>query len=172
MRLFFAVFMPDNIKEALAGLTQPRPGWRLTPPEQFHVTLRFLGQVEEQDLAKWQNLGRKAAGNVPAFFSYLNGTGHFPPRGPARIWQIGVQGEGWQALYQELYRDHEQAQPEREFYPHVTLARSQGGEPWPAASLNAGFWVESLALVESHLSSNGSSYQLIESFPLQRQNDG
>lgn len=166
MRLFFAVFMPDNIKVALAGLARPSSGWRLIPLEQLHVTLRFLGQVEEQGLAKWQNLGRKAAGNVPAFWGSLAGTGYFPPRGPARIWQIGVQGEGWQALYQEL-REQEQAQPEREFYPHITLARSSGGKRGPTLSLPAEFRVESFALVESRLSPQGSSYQIIESFPLQ-----
>lgn len=166
MRLFFAVFMPDNIKVALAGLAEPGSGWRLISPEQLHVTLLFLGQVEDRDLAKWQNLGREAAGNVLAFGSSLNGTGYFPARGPARIWQIGVQGEGWQALYQELCAQ-KQVQPEREFYPHITLARSSGGKRGPALSLSAQFRVGSFALVESRLSPQGSSYQIIESFPLQ-----
>ncbi len=48
MRLFVAVVPPDDVLDRLASLRRPaRPGVRWTRREQWHVTLRFLGEVDE-----------------------------------------------------------------------------------------------------------------------------
>jgi RNA 2',3'-cyclic 3'-phosphodiesterase len=48
VRLFVAVVPPDDVLDRLASLRRPaRPGVRWTRREQWHVTLRFLGEVDE-----------------------------------------------------------------------------------------------------------------------------
>src|SRR4051812_28340278 len=52
MRLFIAVWPPAELTARVAGLRRPDvPGLRWTSPEQWHVTLRFLGSVADGDLA-------------------------------------------------------------------------------------------------------------------------
>ncbi|MDP9386758.1 MAG: hypothetical protein M3Q48_02235, partial [Actinomycetota bacterium] len=47
MRLFVAVWPPADVVDGLAALPRPEvPGLRWTAPEQWHVTLRFLGEVD------------------------------------------------------------------------------------------------------------------------------
>src|SRR4051794_34164411 len=50
MRLFVAVRPPADVVDALAALKRPHiPGGRWTTPEQWHVTLRFFGEVDDVD---------------------------------------------------------------------------------------------------------------------------
>ena len=46
MRLFVAVDLPADLKEQLASLCQGIPGARWVPPENMHLTLRFIGEVD------------------------------------------------------------------------------------------------------------------------------
>jgi len=54
MRLFFAVRVSDEIKkdirEALTSFPVRNPPWRWIPPENLHITLKFLGEVDEKDI--------------------------------------------------------------------------------------------------------------------------
>ena len=45
LRLFSGIEIPDDIRIALADLRQPLPGARWIEPENFHITLRFAGDV-------------------------------------------------------------------------------------------------------------------------------
>lgn len=46
MRLFIAIELPDDLKAALGRLRVDVPGARWVQPEQLHLTLAFLGEVE------------------------------------------------------------------------------------------------------------------------------
>ena len=51
-RLFLAVWPPDGLAEELRGLPRKeRPGIRWIPPENWHVTLRFLGEADADEIA-------------------------------------------------------------------------------------------------------------------------
>jgi 2'-5' RNA ligase len=52
-RLFVAAELPDEVRRALLAAVdrRPEPGVRWVPPEQWHVTLRFLGDADEADAA-------------------------------------------------------------------------------------------------------------------------
>lgn len=51
-RIFIALPLPSPVRAVLQTLEQPLAGVRWTPPEQWHVTLRFLGDVPANLLAK------------------------------------------------------------------------------------------------------------------------
>jgi 2'-5' RNA ligase len=140
MRLFVALDLPQPLRRCLALLTGGLPGARWVPPENHHLTLRFIGetpawQAEEIDHA----LGALRA---PGFALTLAGVGLFAKGGRGTALWAGV--ERTQAL-DHLHSKVENAlqriglEPERRrFSPHVTLARVDAvPEPRLAAYLQA-----------------------------------
>lgn len=127
MRLFVALDLPDELRARLAMLASPAiPGARWVPRENYHVTLRFIGeaaawQAEEIDQAL-------AALRAPGFDLSLAGIGSFAAKG----------GKGmtlWAGVERNAALDHLRAKVEtavqrigleperRRFAPHVSLAR-------------------------------------------------
>jgi len=125
MRLFIAIDLPWSLKQRLSHLAGGLPGTRWIAPENYHLTLRFIGELpphraEEVDLAL-------AALRARRFTLSLSGVGTFAKGG--RITSIWVGAERNPSL------DHLQGKIEtalqraglepdrRRFAPHVTLAR-------------------------------------------------
>ncbi|PZA06685.1 MULTISPECIES: RNA 2',3'-cyclic phosphodiesterase [unclassified Meiothermus] len=170
MRLFYAVFLPENVREALAlaqEKVRPYRGWKATRPDQLHVTLMFLGEVDETRLPQLKQVGEEAAAGVASFTARLRGTGFFPERGSPRVWFAKAEGAGFGPLAARL----RQALPEfagaQSFKAHVTLARRKGPVPRPKPLvLDLAFQVHEACLVHSELSSSGPTYQVLERFPL------
>ncbi|GEM83575.1 RNA 2',3'-cyclic phosphodiesterase [Meiothermus hypogaeus] len=169
MRLFYAIFPPRAVQEAL-GEAQEKvrgfKGWKLSPPPQLHITLLFLGQQPEERLPEFRRIGREIAATVPEFKVELAGTGYFPPTGSPRVWFVKASGVGLEPLAQRL----QGALPEIKaaaFHPHLTLARKKGPAPriGPLV-LNLQFQAKAVCLVESKLERSGSQYRVIEQFPL------
>jgi 2'-5' RNA ligase len=125
MRLFVALDLPWEIKEELSDLSFNLIGARWVPTDNFHLTLRFIGeasrlQAEEIDLALATLRGRSFA------FS-LSGLGWFEKAGRVSSLWVGVERNEQLAKLQAkvesaLYRVG--LPPDRRrFTPHVTLAR-------------------------------------------------
>lgn len=165
------------MRDVLAAAAQPSPGIAWTPPEQLHLTLRFLGDVP---VARFDAIvERLAAIRVEPFLLPVEGLGTFPPNAPPRVLWIGV-GSGHPRLFQLRQRLDDALLAAglpldvRTFQPHVTLARC--GES--AAAAVAGwlrahrdfaappFRVESFALYASELHADGAIHTLRRSFPL------
>lgn len=127
MRLFVALDLPWEIKEELSDLSCDIPGARWVPTENFHLTLRFIGeasrlQAEEIDLALASLRGRSFA------FS-LSGLGWFEKAGRVNTLWAGVERNADLARLQTkvetaLYRIG-LAADRRRFTPHVALARME-----------------------------------------------
>lgn len=128
MRLFVALDLPWELRERLAMLAGGLPGARWVPPENHHLTLRFIGEVpghraDEIDHALAVLRGR-------GFTLTLTGLGTFEKSGrPTALW-VGVERN---AALDHLQAKVETAlqriglEPERRrFAPHVTLARIDG----------------------------------------------
>ena len=139
MRLFVALDLPWALRERLADLGTGLPGVRWVPPENFHLTLRFLGelapyQAEEVDMALSTLRGR-------AFSLELCGVGTLEKAGRVTaLWAGIARNPALEHLRAKVETAVQRAglPPERRrFSPHVTLARL--GE---AASPRLAGWVQ------------------------------
>ena len=140
--------------------------------ENFHITIKFLGNVEEDRLEAISKAMRSVAEETAPFDTHLSGTGAFPRIARPNVIWIGISagadrfnklaGRLDEAL-QELGFPRE----ERGFSPHMTLGRSRS--PRGAEQLrrsieqmreeDAGsFRVESIALMKSEFRQNGPIY--------------
>jgi 2'-5' RNA ligase len=136
-RLFIAITIPDGIKtkiEAAQGELRrvlPERAVRWTRREQFHLTLKFLGDV---DAARVETLGealRAACRGFGALHLRAERVGFFPDlRYPRVIW-VGVQDKAeqlsrLQGTVERATREYTSEAKEERFTGHVTLARIKG----------------------------------------------
>ncbi|TVR48996.1 MAG: RNA 2',3'-cyclic phosphodiesterase [Puniceicoccaceae bacterium] len=131
-RLFFGVGLPEPIRAHLAAWVRPLPGLAWTPPDNLHLTLKFLGQVESG--VEERVVATASAITVERFVLGLEGAGVFPPKGKPGVLWVGV-GAGHPRLFQLKKRLEDDLiplgfEPERRIYqPHITLARCSGARP-------------------------------------------
>ncbi len=174
-RLFVAVRPPSPIREQLLDLMEGVQGARWQDDEQLHITLRFIGEVD----ARVADDVASALGTVrhTGFDIALDGTGKFGGRGRVNAVWAGVRPHDHLApLHRKI--DHALVrvglQPERRAYlPHITLARfgrETGGLDGfiarHAGLSSPAFPVTNFELYESHLSSTGATYELVERYAL------
>jgi 2'-5' RNA ligase len=142
MRLFIAFDLNDHARLAIAA-EQERLGAALAAsressirwvrPEQMHVTLVFLGEVDDERAdALAADIGSDVA--HPPFEIVFNGTGVFPPRGAPKVLWIGVTAgaEAAIAVQTELTQRvarHGVPLETRPFQPHLTIGRWRESRP-------------------------------------------
>ena len=177
IRLFVALALPEDVRRRLEMLRGGIPGARWQSAEQMHLTLRFIGEV---DGGTFREIGDALAGiEAEAFTLTLEGVGHFPLRGRARILWAGV------AHNPALMRLRERTEavitglglePDgRNYAPHVTLARFASRVPqhrlqefmsYHGLYSSGPFPVHSFELFSSHLSASGAHYEVEARYPL------
>ncbi len=140
MRSFIALELTAPVQKALAelqGTLRPLlPEARWTQPEGTHLTLKFLGEVGQSQVAAIQAELDKLAQGFQPFEIALGSIGAFPRwRAPRVIW-VGIRES---EILRQLHRDIETAiaplgfpTENRSFKAHLTLARL-AGENWSAA---------------------------------------
>src|SRR2546430_8935907 len=168
MRLFFALQLPESVKEKLRDVA-PRP-------EQLHFTLAFLGETERVDDAL-------AAGSVvrecPAFELVIGGAGAFPsPSRPHVLWLGAMEGAPQLCAVAEKLRaallERGFQLEERPFRPHLTLAHVKPGRQREArrtlASVPSGelarFNASEICLMQSVLGAGGAKHTVLRAFTL------
>ena len=126
-RLFVAVDLPDELADGLTLMQAGVPGARWTDPDQMHVTLRFVGEVD--GLVFRDVMAGLDEVEMQPFEVSLAGFGHFPPRGRPRSLWAGLGLPGLDEL-RELKRAVDRAVnvrgvevEHRKYVPHVTIAR-------------------------------------------------
>jgi RNA 2',3'-cyclic 3'-phosphodiesterase len=184
MRLFVSIDVPDELASAVDELQEEfadADGLRFTDPTGVHVTLKFLGEVEEERLPELASAIGAAVdeSGVGPFEAEFGGLGVFPSMEYVSVVWVGVREGG-----DEMTRLHEAVErrtvamgfePEsHEFTPHVTLARMDhaGGkelvqrlvrERDPIVGRTT---VDEVRLTESELGPDGPSYSTVERLPL------
>ena len=170
-RLFLGIELPPESKAVLSNLDPRLPGLRWLPPEQLHLTLSFLGNVEARKL---DALGDELETvRVPPLFLPLQGMGSFHARGrPSVVW-VGV-GQGHPHLF-ALHKRVQDAvlraglEPDlRPFHAHVTAGRCNGIskealQPFLRKYRETEFdlfHVNEFALFSSTLAPNGPKHQV------------
>ncbi len=177
-RFFIAIPLPDSLREELAALYEPARSFAWTQPEQLHLTLRFLGDVEAALIQPIESA--LAHVRVESFVLALAGVGAFPPRGAARVIWVGI-GGSHPRLSQLRQRIDDALLTTglpldvRIFHPHVTLGRVRI-EAAPGAAIEflkrhrsfdfPPFRVESFQLYASELRPTGAVHTLKREFSL------
>ncbi len=123
-RLFTGIEIPPGIAEALNMLRGGLPGARWIDAENYHITLRFLGDID--DRAANDAASVLADIRKPAFNLHFDGLASFGGRKPRSVYAQVAPERALTDLQDEqerLMRRIELAPETRKFTPHVTLAR-------------------------------------------------
>jgi 2'-5' RNA ligase len=189
MRLFFAVHVSDAIKndiaDALKAFPVRNPPWRWIVPQNVHVTLKFLGELDEKLLPDLREIGQHAAQGMKPFRVSYGAFGGFPAlTRPRVIFFEAMEGTPELAeIASRLDRGAELVGVPRESRPftaHLTLARIKDPLPpgirdalekVPPLPATASQTVDHFSLMQSHLSRAGAQYEEVERFPLARSNE-
>lgn len=181
-RIFFAVPISEKVRNLLADIQselRDLPGKiRGVPPEDVHLTIKFIGEVEEDVVENLQN--QVDALSLPESFSVtVNRTGVFPhPRRPRVLWVGTEDSASLEKIANQLDEAFEKygIEPEtREFHPHLTLGRVKG-RGLPGETLNQflnyevpkiSMPVESVVCYESVLKPSGAEYTALHTTHLQ-----
>jgi 2'-5' RNA ligase len=176
IRLFAALSIPPEIAEGLIRRQHGLAGARWRPPEAFHITLRFFGDVREDVAADLDAELSKGAG--PPLILELAGVGAFGEADDIHAVWVGVDDS---PALNHLARSCETAARRaglpadtRSYRPHVTLAYLRRPDPdrvamWIQANNlihSPPFAVASFGLYSSHQTGEGSRYRLERSYPL------
>lgn len=173
-RLFIAVPLTDQARDKIAAALPPLPGRRV-PPQNWHFTLRFLGDAEQErrdQLA--ETLRRTRLGR--SFSIRFDGLGAFPRAKRARIIWLGVT-DGARELVslaetvESAVRRSDFSAEKRPFKPHLTLSRVE--PPRAVADLLSSqpaldviMPVTEITLVRSSLGAGPAKYEVVEKFLL------
>jgi 2'-5' RNA ligase len=187
IRAFIAAEMPAAIRTALKDTARTLKedlslgSVRWVKPENIHLTLRFLGNVEQNDLQQlYQALDNSVSLSRP-FALHLDEIGCFPkPRRPRVIW-VGLGGDVHHlaSLYQsieEMLIPLGWEKETRKYHAHLTLGRVKNSRqvisadlPWGKRIAEGRFDVEAVHLIESQLYPSGAVYTIRHSSILSRQ---
>lgn len=189
LRAFIAVEIPAEIQQKIHRETSNlRKGIdslvRWVPPQNMHLTLKFLGDVSPNSLEFIKQMLRTEAENVPCFDIHLAGLGAFPNLKRPRVLYVGIQAP---AALEALARGIESASrrlgyeaEERPFSAHLTLGRVRQNAnaaeqqqirraiEGTQVDLPGTARVDSVHLFKSDLNPGGSVYTRLYSAPLKK----
>jgi 2'-5' RNA ligase len=176
------LLLPDRVRAGLAAVSEElrsqTRGLTWVPPDNLHLTLRFLGEIGPATLEDVRDAVVAAAAVVAPFTVSLGGLSGFPAgRAPRVLWaSVAAGGERIETLFAELDAAlvaRGIPGESRAFHPHVTLARAR--HPRGAAELvrvlgvGPAFGdvpVEVLHLMRSELGPRGARYSALTAAPL------
>jgi 2'-5' RNA ligase len=187
-RLFVAISLPDavtdEVEKAQRQLRDAFPGKlvRWTKREQFHLTLKFLGDVPESRVPELVSSLRESCMPFSELPLRAERIGFFPDARFPRVMWVGVHDENnvlsqLQSAIEDAVKGFTAERPEKRFTGHVTLGRIpniQRRETEALAKLTSGMsgqffgqWVtDKVELIRSELSSSGSRYTTLADIPL------
>jgi 2'-5' RNA ligase len=174
-RLFTAIEIPANVGQMLSFLRGGLPGARWIDPENYHITLRFIGDI---DASVANDVASMLDGvNRAPFELRLDGLAAFGGRKPRSVYANVAPSQALMDLQSEIERLMQRVglAPEgRKFTPHVTLARLRDSSSRQVADYlterasfrSAPFSLERFVLYSSRDSVGGGPYVVEEAYPL------
>jgi 2'-5' RNA ligase len=161
-RLFVAIWPPDDVLDLLADMDRPKDqGVKWVPQENLHITLRFLGDADIDDVIDRldQVLLPAATAVVGPAFDLLGERSLISP-------VAGV--DELAAVVQQALRGLGTERERKRFLGHITVARlARRARPDRSAGrrLDATFDVTEVALVASTLHDTGAVYETVATWP-------
>jgi len=182
LRAFIAIELPEPVKEALGALSRrlQRPGERVTwvRTERIHLTLRFLGEIDQEAIVKLSAILSDAYAGMAPFALSVKGVGAFPNvRRPSVIWAGIGPVDGVQAAHdaaEQAARTIGLPVENKAFRPHLTLARIRDRRAASALTarleaergfVGGEFTVGRVSLFSSELTPKGPIYRRLGEFP-------
>jgi 2'-5' RNA ligase len=184
VRTFVAVLLAENLKRSISEVQERvkklAPDVKWVAADLFHVTLKFLGNVREDELPRVYGAVEKAAGSVQPFDLSVGGLGAFPSPSRARVVWVAVE-EGRDSLIELASRVEFElvragfAKEDKPFKAHITIGRVKADRS--PAGLVAGIQeasvaelgrqrVTSVAVMQSDLHRDGPIYTPLNVFEL------
>jgi 2'-5' RNA ligase len=176
MRLFIAIELPDELKKEMvkvqAQLRNVDVDASWTRAEGMHLTLKFMGEVTEQQVPEIMSSLRKAVEGAGPLRLEVSGVGTFPNPKNGRVVWGGLVGDIEKLVHLQLAVEHAMVllgmkREERKFTPHLTLGRIRhirSRDRWMTALEEIkdirlpGFDVTSVSLMKSELKPSGAVY--------------
>jgi RNA 2',3'-cyclic 3'-phosphodiesterase len=182
MRLFVAIALPPEAAGELDEVVAPlRPAWpelRWTGVDAWHLTLAFLGEVDQVVTGKLEHRLHNAARRHAPLTLSLAGAGAFPVPKRARVLWTGIEGDrqGLAKLAQSVHAGASRAGAPpanggRGYQPHLTLARCRapvdvGSLVDTLGSFAGTVWVANeIYLIHSRLEAH-PRYEILGTWPL------
>jgi 2'-5' RNA ligase len=135
LRCFIAVEIPGPVKRSLgdmiANLKKSGSDVKWLPPENIHITLKFLGSTDESLLEKIKGSLSKKFSPYSPFYITISGVGCFPDERRPRVVWVGTHESSGHVRDVHKAIEAEMAKfgfpvEEREFSPHLTIGRVKG----------------------------------------------
>jgi 2'-5' RNA ligase len=183
VRAFIAIDLEPGLKTAVQDLVRKleaaRADVRWTKPGGSHLTLKFLGWIDDEKTARVKVVLGEVARRHQAFALRLQGTGAFPSERSPRVLWIGVSaGPEIAALQSDLETELDREgfpREERAFSPHLTLGRVKGRDRLEKVMAElekhrgddlGGMTARKVALFESRLRPDGAEYHIFDEVEL------
>lgn len=182
MRLFFAIEIPEKIQQKILGVQQElkKSGADIkwVKPANIHLTLKFLGEVEDEKLPELVRVGEKISKDFSPFAVEICGVGVFPNINRPRVIWAGIENgsKEMENLSELLSRQLAKIgfpEEKRRFVGHLTIGRvkspqRKGHLIESFKSLEKAdfgrFPVSSLSLIKSQLTPAGPIYTVLKKF--------
>lgn len=186
-RAFIAIPIPSKIQRALGGLQdnlkKDISNVRWTKPESIHLTLKFLGDVEDEKLAPIGEALKELSSKFDPLNFRADGLDCFPPKGSPRVIWVGLREDS--GTLGRLVSDIERAMEKfsfpkenRGFTPHLTLGRVRDQKSRMTAQIMRAvfdkqapadlgtFEAKTVELIKSELTPKGAIYSNLTTAPL------
>ena len=174
-RLFTGLDIPDTVSDRLLSVRGGLSGARWITPDHYHITLRFIGDIDEQLASDvYAILARVSRQPIPIVVEGITAFGGDRPRAlVAKVAPTPALME-LQAEHERLMRRVGLPPEPRKYTPHITLARLRDTSPFELANfLSAvGHWpsmrftAEAFNVFSSRASTGGGPYVVEASYPL------
>jgi len=184
VRAFVAIPVPDDVKQYARmmrnELGRSRPDIKWVEYQNYHLTIKFLGEINEKLLPEIKKNLRLAGESVPEFNLSAGGIGFFPNQNNPRVIWLGIKGELEKAAFLgdrvDAYLAPMGFEREKSHRFHLTLGRfrSEQGLKEMLKVLDKihgkdklhSFKIDHFHLMESQLSAAGPNYTIMETFAL------
>ena len=191
-RIFIAINLPEDIKKRFVDYQSKWPELpiRWTKKENLHITLVFLGYLNDDELLEICKITKEVASRNQSFSINLNKICYGPPKKmpPRMVWvesaapekseefgKLQIDLEKSLMIPEEAHPTLSQKERGRAFSPHITLGRIKTWEfrqiepeerPEVNEEINLSFELNSIEVMESELKRGGSEYTILESILL------
>lgn len=171
-----------ELRNLIRSVSEVDDGIKWVPTKNLHMTLKFLGEVDNVDVPAVCNAAADVCANVEPFSITLAGTGGLPSIHKARVLTVSVNDETGRLAelvqgLEDAYADIGFKREPRDYVPHFTLGRTRGGSSRARDDVMqrllkfndqtfGTLTVDEIEMISSFLDKSGPSYQTIDHIEL------